>query len=87
MTVTVHDDGGTSNGGADTTRRVLRDSTCGGERRAGRRSAGDVTSSEDSGAQTRQWAALAAGPTDESGQTLSVTTANDDPALFECSPP
>ena len=48
---------------------------------------GNVTVLEDSGAYSATWAtAISAGPTDESGQTLTFTTSNDNNALFSSQP-
>ena len=82
----MHDDGGTTNGGTDTTIRTftltvlpINDApVVGGD--------GAVTMPEDAGAQSAAWATLSPGPTNEADQSLSVTTANDNAALFASQP-
>ena len=46
----------------------------------------DVSALEDAGAQSVAWASFAAGPPDEVGQSLTVTTVNDDTTLFAAQP-
>jgi hypothetical protein len=88
VTVSLQDNGGTANGGDDTspsqtftiTVNAVNDapSFTGG---------GDVTVSEDSGAYTAAWATgISAGPADESGQTLTFAVSNDNNALFSVQP-
>ncbi|HEX6095153.1 MAG TPA: Ig-like domain-containing protein [Thermoanaerobaculia bacterium] len=87
ITVTAHDNGGTANGGVDTsvpqsssiTITAVNDEpsfTAGG----------DVTVNEDSGAYSAAWAsAISAGP-NESGQTVAFVTSNDNNGLFSVQP-
>jgi hypothetical protein len=88
VTVTLSDDGGTANGGDDTsaahtfaiTIQSVNDapSFTGG---------GDVIVNEDSGAYSAAWASgISAGPADESGQTLTFAVSNDNNALFSVQP-
>ncbi|HEX8619611.1 MAG TPA: Ig-like domain-containing protein, partial [Thermoanaerobaculia bacterium] len=88
VTVTLTDDGGTANGGVNTsatqsftiTVSAVNDdpSFTGG---------GDVTVLEDSGAYSAAWAtSISAGPADESAQTVSFNVSNDNSALFASQP-
>ena len=90
ITVTLSDDGGTANGGVDTSAAVNFAITLQGVNDEPSFTAGaDQTVLEDAGAQTvAAWAtAISAGPPDESGQTLTFNvTANTNPALFSAGP-
>jgi hypothetical protein len=86
VTVTVADDGGTANGGADTTVRTFAITVLPVNDAPVLTGGGNQTVLEDAGAQSVAWSALAAGPADESGQVLSVSTSNDANALFAVQP-
>jgi large repetitive protein len=88
VTVTLSDDGGTANGGVDTsapqsftiTVNAVNDppSFTGG---------GNVTVNEDSGAYSATWAtAISAGPANESGQNVTFSVSNSNNALFSVQP-
>ena len=88
VSVFLMDDGGTANGGDDTsgtqqftiTVNAVNDppSFTGG---------GNVTVAEDSGAYSAGWAtAISPGPADESGQTVTFVVSNDNNALFSVQP-
>jgi hypothetical protein len=88
VSITAHDDGGTANGGVDTsaaqtftiTVTAVNDapSFTGG---------GNVSVLEDSGAYSQAWAtAISAGPPDESSQSVTFTTSNSNNALFSAQP-
>ena len=88
VSVTLSDNGGTANGGSDTsatqtftiTVTAVNDppSFTGG---------GDVTVFEDSGAYSAAWAsAISAGPADETGQALTFSVSNNNNALFSVQP-
>jgi hypothetical protein len=89
ITITLSDDGGTANGGSDTSAAVIfqidvtavNDAPSFAE-------GGDVSVLEDSGAYDQAWAsAIDAGAPDESGQTLNFNlTGNSNPALFDAGP-
>src|SRR5205823_3994749 len=88
VTVTLHDDGGTANGGADTSAAVtftihvtpVNDApsfTPGG----------NVAIDENSGAYAAPWAtAISAGPANESSQIVHFNVSNDNNALFAVQP-
>lgn len=90
ITVNVSDDGGTANGGADTSPDQTFDIVAAPVNDEPSFTAGaDPTVDEDSGATTLPgWAsALSAGPADEAGQTLSFTvTVDTNPGLFAVAP-
>ena len=89
VTVALHDDGGTANGGADTSATQSFTITVTGVNDVPSfTKGGDETVPEDSGAQTvTNWAtALSAGPADESGQTLDFVASNTNNALFTVQP-
>ncbi|HVF06439.1 MAG TPA: Ig-like domain-containing protein [Frankiaceae bacterium] len=89
VTVTLSDDGGTANGGVDSTPAQTFTITVGAVNDAPSFTKGpDQTVLEDSGAQSySNWAtAISKGPADESAQTLSFTTSNDNNALFSVQP-
>ena len=90
VTVNLMDDGGTANGGSDTSANVDFDIVVGGVNDAPSFVVGaDENIFEDAGAQTVVgWAtALSPGPADESGQTLTFNiTNNTNPTLFSVAP-
>ncbi|HEX7833097.1 MAG TPA: Ig-like domain-containing protein, partial [Thermoanaerobaculia bacterium] len=88
VSVYLQDDGGTANGGDDTsptqtftiTVTPLNDEPS-------FTSGGNVTVNEDSGAYSAAWAtAISAGPADESGQSVTFTVSNDNNAIFSVQP-
>ena len=89
-TVTVHaqDDGGTANGGVDTSAPQTFVITVNSVNDAPSfTSGGNVSVLEDSGAYSAAWAsAISAGPADESGQAVAFSTSNDNNALFSVQP-
>ncbi len=90
VTLQLADDGGTANGGADTSAPQSFTISVNAVNDPPSFTAGpDQVVLEDAGAQTvAGWAtAISAGPADESGQTLSFqVTANSNPALFSSTP-
>ncbi|SFN50622.1 Ig-like domain-containing protein [Dokdonella immobilis] len=89
VTVAVHDDGGTANGGVDTSATQTFTITVTAVNDAPSFTAGpDQNVVEGAGAQTVDpWAtAILAGPPDESGQVLSFAVSNDNNALFSAQP-
>ena len=90
ITIVIHDDGGTANGGADTSAAQSFTITIGSVNDAPSFLAGtDQTVLEDSGAQTVVgWATqISPGPPNESGQNLDFEVQNDTkPALFSVAP-
>jgi hypothetical protein len=88
VSVAAHDDGGTANGGVDTSAAQTFTITVTAVNDAPSfTSGGNVTVLEDSGAYSAAWAtAISAGPADESSQTVSFTTSNDNNALFSAQP-
>jgi large repetitive protein len=89
VTVYLMDDGGTANGGDDTSSTVSFQITINGVNDAPSfNSGGNVTVDEDSGAYTAPWAtSVSAGPANESGQTVTfVFTGNTNPSLFAAGP-
>jgi VCBS repeat-containing protein len=89
VTVTLSDDGGTANGGADTSASSQFTINVTPVNDAPSFTAGDnLTVQEDSGAQTEAgWATgISAGPADESGQTLTFNVSNDNAELFSAQP-
>jgi hypothetical protein len=89
VTVAAHDDGGTANGGVDTSAAQTFTITVGAVNDAPSFTKGaDQTSLEDSGAQSVSgWAtAISAGPADESSQVVTFTSSNDNNALFSTQP-
>ncbi|HVX62870.1 MAG TPA: Ig-like domain-containing protein, partial [Pirellulales bacterium] len=90
LNVQLHDNGGTANGGVDTspaqsftiTSRLVNHAP------SFSLQAGDVYVNENSGGQVvSNWAAqMSPGPANESGQTLSFTVQNDNNALFAVQP-
>src|SRR5439155_719761 len=87
-TVTLKDDGGTGNGGVDTSAAQTFTITVTAVNDAPTFTKGtDVTEHEDSGAYSAASASgISAGPADESAQTLTFTATNDNAALFSAQP-
>jgi len=87
VTVTPHDDGGTANGGVDTgTTATFRITVVAVNQPPSFTGAGDVSSLEDAGPQTVQWATnISPGP-NESGQTVTFSTSSTNPSLFSVPP-
>jgi len=89
LTIELMDDGGTANGGVDTSAPASFTITVNPVNDAPTFTPGaDVTVLEDSGAYDQPWATgISAGPADESGQMLTFNiTANDNPGLFAAGP-
>ncbi len=88
ITVTLSDNGGTANGGADTSGPQSFSITVNAVNDAPSFvSGGNVTVNEDSGAYSAAWAtAISAGPTNEAGQTVAFFASNDNGALFSVQP-
>jgi VCBS repeat-containing protein len=89
VTVTLHDNGGTANGGVDTSPDQMFTITITAVNDAPSFTKGaDQTVLEDAPAQTvAGWAtAISAGPADESGQTVNFVVSNDNNALFSVQP-
>ncbi|HVX12328.1 MAG TPA: DUF4214 domain-containing protein [Pirellulales bacterium] len=89
VTVMLHDNGGTANGGVDTSAPVTFLLTITFVNQAPTFAAGsDQTILENAGSQTvAGWAtAMSAGPPDESAQTLSFITSTDNDSLFSVLP-
>ncbi|HEX6085898.1 MAG TPA: tandem-95 repeat protein [Thermoanaerobaculia bacterium] len=88
VTVTAKDDGGTANGGSDTSAPqsfsiVIDPVNDAPSFTAG----GNVNVNEDSGPYAAAWAtAISAGPANESGQAVNFVVTNDDNALFSVQP-
>jgi hypothetical protein len=90
ITVRVQDNGGTANGGVDTSGTQTFTITVTGVNDAPSfTSGGNQTAAEDAGPQTvNPWAtAVSAGPADEAGQTRTfAVTGNTNPTLFSAAP-
>jgi len=89
VTVFVKDDGGTANGGVDTSTSQTFTITVNPVNQAPSFTAGaDQTVNEDAGPQTVSgWATnLSAGPANESSQTLTFFVSNDNNGLFSAQP-
>ncbi|MDP9193279.1 MAG: Ig-like domain-containing protein [Acidobacteriota bacterium] len=88
VTVVLQDNGGTANGGDDTSPSQTFTITVNAVNDAPSfASGGDVTVNEDSGAYSASWATgISAGPADESGQSLTFAASNDNGALFSMQP-
>jgi large repetitive protein len=89
VTVSLHDNGGTANGGVDTSPAQTFTITVNSVNDAPVFTKGpDQTVLESAPAQTiNPWAtAISAGPPDEAGQTLAFTVGNDNNALFSAQP-
>ena len=82
-TVTAHDDGGTANGGHDTTSATFAITLDPVNDAPSFVPGGNVTALANAGAQSLPWAGgISAGPPNESGQTVSFATTAADPSLF-----
>ena len=88
VTIYAQDDGGTANGGDDTSASQTFTITVNAVNDAPSfTGGGDVTVNEDSGAYSAAWAtSISAGPADENGQTLSFSTSYNNAALFAVAP-
>ena len=88
MTVQIHDDGGTANGGVDTSAAITFTLTITPVNDPPTFNVGgNVTALEDSGAYSAaQVTAISPGPADEAGQTVSFNVSNDNNALFSVQP-
>jgi hypothetical protein len=88
VTVTLHDNGGTTSGGVDTSASQTFTITVNSVNDAPSfTGSGDVTVNEDSGAYSATWAtAISAGPANESGQTVNFVVSNNNNALFSAQP-
>jgi large repetitive protein len=89
ITVVAQDDGGTANGGVDTSAPQSFTITITAVNDAPSFTKGaDQVTVEDAGAQTvPNWAtAISAGPADEAGQSLTFLVSADNPALFAAQP-
>jgi VCBS repeat-containing protein len=88
VTVTLSDDGGTANGGADTSAAITFTLTINGVNdEPSFTGGGNVSVNEDSAAYDAAWAtAISAGPSNESGQSLTFNVSNDNTALFSAQP-
>lgn len=88
VSVTLKDNGGTANGGDDTSDTLTFTITVNPINDAPRFSVGaNQTVDEDSGPHSVGWATgMSAGPADESAQTMSFTVSNDNNALFAVQP-
>jgi hypothetical protein len=89
VTVRLHDNGGTADGGQDTSAPQTFTITINPVNDAPSFTKGaDQTANEDAGAQSvAGWASsISAGPADESGQTLTFQVTNDNNALFAVQP-
>src|SRR4029077_8344559 len=88
VTIAAHDDGGTANGGIDTSAAQTFTITINSVNDAPSfTGGGNVTVLEDSGAYSQTWAtAISAGPADEASQSVTFTTSNSNNALFSSQP-
>ena len=89
ITVTAQDNGGTANGGVDTSAPQTSKITVTAVNDAPSFTKGaNQTSSEDAGPQVvAGWAtAISAGPASEAGQTVTFVTSNDNTSLFSAQP-
>ena len=87
VTVSLKDDGGTANGGVDTTTKTFTITVNPVNDAPTFTLGANQTVNEDSGAQTATIAtAISAGPANESGQGLTFTTTNNNNALFSVQP-
>jgi VCBS repeat-containing protein len=89
VTIAIHDNGGTANGGVDTSANQTFNINVTAVNDAPSFTKGaDQSAFEDSGLHTvNGWAtALSAGPADEAGQTLSFNVSNNNNALFSVQP-
>ena len=87
VTVTLHDDGGTTNGGVDTSApQTFTIFVTGVNDAPSFTPGGNVAIDEDSGAYSAPWAtSISAGP-NEGGQTVHFNVSNDNNALFSVQP-
>ena len=81
ITVTLTDDGGTSNGGVNTFVRTFTVSVNGPNEPPTLDAIGIVTVNEDAPEQTVNLTGISAGPANESGQTVTVAAVSDNTAL------
>ncbi len=88
VTVTVQDDGGTANGGADTTVQTFTITVTAVNDAPTFALAGDQSALEDGGpvATAGVVTAISAGPADEASQSVSFLVSNDNNALFSVQP-
>src|SRR3990172_834242 len=89
VSVALHDDGGTANGGVDTsTTQTFSISVTAVNDAPSFTAGGNQTVLEDAGPQTAtNWAtAIAAGPANEAGQALDFIVSNDNNGLFSVQP-
>ncbi|HEY2322159.1 MAG TPA: tandem-95 repeat protein [Thermoanaerobaculia bacterium] len=88
VTVAAHDNGGTANGGVDTSpSQTFTITIVAVNDPPSFTSGGNVTVNEDSGAYSAAWAtAISPGPADESGQSVTFHVSNDNNALFSSQP-
>lgn len=88
VSVALKDDGGTANGGDDTSAtQTFVISVTAVNDAPSFTSGGNVTVNEDSAAYSAAWAtAISVGPPDESSQTFTFSVANDNNALFSVQP-
>ena len=87
VTVTAQDNGGTANGGDDTTSSSFTITVGAVNDAPSFTGAGAQSVLEDAGAQSVQWAtAISPGPADESAQTVAFSATNDNNGLFSVQP-
>src|SRR5256886_15693628 len=89
VTVQVHDDGGTANGGVNTSAaQTFTISVTSVNDAPSFTKGANQTVNEDAGAQSvAGWAtAISPGPSNESAQTVTFTATNDNSALFSVQP-
>src|SRR5512132_429023 len=89
VSVLIHDNGGTANGGVDTSAAQTFTITVNAVNDAPSFTKGaDQTVNEDAGPQSVSgWAtAISAGPADEAGQTVNLLVSNDNNGLFSAQP-
>ena len=85
--VTATDDGGTADGGVDSTTATFTITVVGVNQPPTLTGAGNQTVLEDAGAQIVQWATgIGPGAPDESSQTVALSVSNDNPSLFSSQP-
>ncbi len=87
VTVTAKDNGGTANGGVDTTREKFTITVTLVNDAPSYTAGGNVTSLENRGAQSVAWAtSVSPGPANESSQTVHFTVTSTDSSLFSAQP-
>jgi hypothetical protein len=88
ITIYLKDDGGTANGGDDTSSSQTFTITVNAVNDAPSfTSGGDVTVLEDSASYSAAWAtSISSGPSDENGQSVTFSASNDNNALFTAQP-